>query len=73
MANVTVVEEGLVEMREKVFQLMQGTHFTAVVFNEVSNNGRSSSCLRPVKLHITALMRRARACMYLSIYSVQVN
>ena len=38
MANVTMVEDGLVEMREKVFQLMQGTQFTAVVFNEVSDH-----------------------------------
>ena len=33
---MTVVEDGLVEMRKKVFQLMRGTEFTAVVFNEVS-------------------------------------
>ena len=33
---MTVVEDGLVEMREKVFQLMRGTQFTAVIYNEVS-------------------------------------
>ena len=38
MANVTVVEDGLVEMRKKVFQLMRGTEFTAVVFNEVNTS-----------------------------------
>ena len=43
MANVTVVEDGLVEMRKKVFQLMRGTEFTAVVFNEVSTRIASSS------------------------------
>ena len=56
MANVTVVEDGLVEMREKVFQVMQGTHFTAVVFNEVSNSWREhalgqSNASRCILLH----------------------
>lgn len=42
--NVTVVENGLTEMREKVFQLMKGTTFMAVVFNEVITCKSASEC-----------------------------
>ena len=35
-ANVTTVTNDLIEMREKVFDLLKGTPFRVVIFNEVS-------------------------------------
>ena len=35
-ANVTTVTHNLIEMREKVFDLLRGTSFRVVIFNDVS-------------------------------------
>lgn len=54
-----MVTSDLIEMREKVFDLLKGTPFRVVIFNEVS-----PSLVGISKRAMTVLVRAVKQCMY---------